>query len=147
ETAMAVATIEAQLIERVRRNYDAFNRCDFDAVIEMAHPDIVLVRAGGQGELSGAENVRAWMEPDAFASQVMEPVEFWVDGSKVLVQRRGSLRGAGSGIEMDVGAWTVWSFDERGDATRIEVFLEHEESLARNALLPSWASSSAPAAS
>jgi ketosteroid isomerase-like protein len=128
---------DEQNIERLRSIYERFNRGDFDTVIEMAHPDIVLVRAGGQGELRGAATVRAWMEPDAFESQVLEPLEFRVAGSKVLVHVRGKMRGAGSGIEMEIGSWTVWTFDETAMVTRIEVFLDHEEAEAQRALTAS----------
>jgi ketosteroid isomerase-like protein len=125
---------DQELIQRMRQIYEAFNCGDFDVVIEMAHPDIVLIRAGAQGELRGAETVRAWMEPDAFDSQKLEPLEFRVDGNGVLVHVRGTMRGAGSGIEMDIGSWTVWTFDEDARVTRVEVFLEHEEIEAQRAL-------------
>ena len=118
----------------VRSHYEAYNRCDFDAVMARAHPDMVLVRAGGQGEIRGPERIRAWMEPDAFASQVLEPFEFDVAADRVLVHVRGTLRGAGSGIQMKIGSWTLWTFDEDGRISRIEVFLDHEEAEARRSL-------------
>ncbi len=118
----------------LRRNYEAYNRCDFDSVVERAHPDIVLVRAGGQGELRGPEALRSWMEPDAFESQLLEPLEFEVATNRVLVHARSMLRGACSGIEMEACTWTVWTFDDQARITRIEVFLEHEEDEARRAL-------------
>ena len=42
-------------------------------------------------------------------------------------------RGAASGIELDVLTWSVWSFDEDGLITRIEIYLDHEEDRARKA--------------
>jgi ketosteroid isomerase-like protein len=131
---MAVATTEERVIQDLRRYYEAYSRGDFDSVSEMAHPEIVVVRAGGQGEIRGAEAVRAWLEPDALEFQILEPVEFRLDGSKVLVHLRGTMRGAGSGLEMDIGAWSVWTFDDSGRFTRVEVFLEHEEDEAQSAL-------------
>jgi hypothetical protein len=74
------------------------------------------------------------MEPDAFESQVTEALAFEVDGGRALVQVRSSVRGAGSGIEIDIRAWTVYRFDEQGLITRVEIFLEHEEDDARRAL-------------
>jgi ketosteroid isomerase-like protein len=53
---------EGELIERLRRGYDAFNRRDYDAVMEIVDPDIVLVR-GGPPELRGAEAQRAFRAP------------------------------------------------------------------------------------
>jgi ketosteroid isomerase-like protein len=126
--------MEDERIHWLRRNYEAYNRCDFDSVVERAHPDMVVVRAGGQGEIRGPQAVRAWMEPDAFESQVLEPLAFQAAADKVLVYARGRLRGAGSGIEMEVCHWAVWSFDDEARITRIEIFLDHEEADARRAL-------------
>jgi hypothetical protein len=76
----------------------------------------------------------AWLEPDAFESQVVEPTEFRVAGRRVMVHVQGTMRGAGSGIEMPVDAWTVWTFGEDGRVTRVENFLAHEEAGALEAL-------------
>ena len=54
------------------------------------------------------------MEPDAFETQVLKPLELTVAGDKVLM-------------------WNVWTFDEDGRATRVETFLEYEERKAREA--------------
>src|SRR5207247_653086 len=83
------------------------NRGDFDVLIEVADPDIVLVRAGGQPELRGAEALRAWLEPDAFESQVLEPTEFRVAGNRVLMRVESTVRGAGSGIETKGEDWSI----------------------------------------
>jgi ketosteroid isomerase-like protein len=125
---------EEDLIERLRRAYELFNAEDFDAVIEMAHPDIVFVRTGGQSDLRGAAALRAWMEPDAFESQLIEPEEFEAAGSRVLVRQHATARGAVSGIEVEIESWTVWTFDDDGKATRMEFYLPHEEDQARRAL-------------
>ena len=118
----------------MRRQYEAYNRCDFDTVMARAHPGMVVVRAGGQGEIRGPERIRAWMEPDAFASQFLEPFEFQVAANKVLVHVRGTLRGAGSGIQMEVRSWALWTLDEDARIRRIEVFLDHEQAKARRSL-------------
>jgi ketosteroid isomerase-like protein len=125
---------DAQLVDRLRRIYEAMNDGDFDAVVERAHPDMTLTRPGGQGVLRGSEAIRRWLEPDAFESQVLEPVEFEVAGNRVLSLVRATLRGAGSGIEIEAEAWTVWTFDDEGTVTRAEVFLAREEDRARRAL-------------
>jgi ketosteroid isomerase-like protein len=118
---------EEQMIERLRRSYELFNRGDFNVLIEVADPEIVLVRAGGQPELRGAEALRAWLEPNAFESQVLEPTEFRVAGNRVLMRVEGTMRGAGSGIEMNAEAWSIWTFGDDDKVTRIENFLAHEE--------------------
>jgi hypothetical protein len=69
------------------------------------------------------------MEPDAWETQSYEPLDFRVNGNKVLVHQLNRARGAGSGIDIEVEAWGVWTFDDEGHATRMEGFLAHEEAL------------------
>ena len=78
--------------------------------------------------------MRAWMEPDAFEEQQIEPREFRINGNRVLVRQHTKARGAGSGIELDFENWSVWTLDENGLAVlRLEGFLLHEESEALEA--------------
>jgi ketosteroid isomerase-like protein len=122
---------EEKLIERLRRGYDAFNRGDYEAATEWVHPDIVFVSPGSITELRGAEALRAWMEPDAFESQVSQPDQIEIAGNKALFHQHTRARGAGSGIEMEVGSWAVWTFDDEGMVTRMETYFEHAEEQAR----------------
>ena len=115
-------------VEIVRRLYEALARGDFDATIEMAHPDVEFIRPGVEVPVRGARALRAWLEPDALVDQRWEPKEFRVNGDKVLVRQNLRARGAGSGIEMDVDTWAVWTLDDNGLVMRIEGFLVHEES-------------------
>ena len=114
-------------VETIRAFYEVYNRGDFDALPKPLHPDIALIPAGDQSPIKGAERVRAWMEPDAFESQVIEPLDLRVVGDKVLVRARTKIRGAGSGIEAEFLFWAVWTFDETGITTRVEIHLEHQE--------------------
>jgi hypothetical protein len=120
-------------IDRVRRGIEAYNRGDFDAAMENVHPEIELVPAGGQTTLKGAERFRAWMEPDAFESQVAEPLEFRANRNKILVRLSNHIRGAGSGMEVDFPSWSVWTIDDAGLTTRIEIYLGHQEAEALEA--------------
>ena len=63
------------------------------------------------------------MEPDAIEEQRIEPREFRVRGDKVLVQQHTWGRGAGSGIELEVDLWVVWTLNDDGLVTRVEAFL------------------------
>jgi ketosteroid isomerase-like protein len=129
-----VSPTEDELIERLRRGYDAFNSGDYDAATEWVHPDVVLVSLSpGRTEHRGAEALRAWMEPDAFESQVSEPEVIEIARNRALIRQRTRARGAGSGIEMEIGSWAVWTFDEEGRVTRMESYLDHEEDEARRA--------------
>jgi ketosteroid isomerase-like protein len=129
-----MALSEEQMIEGLRRQTEALNRGDFDAVMELADAEIVLVRAGGLPELRGTEAVRAWLEPDAFESQAYELLDFESHGNRVLTRSLTRARGAGSGIEMEIEALSLWTFSDAGKVTRMETFLTTEEDEARRAL-------------
>ena len=112
---------DQEIIDSLRRGFEAFNRADFDAAMESAHPEIEFVPPGGQGTLRGAAALRAWMEPDAFAEQRIEPREFRINGNKILISQHTWSRGAGSGIEMELDLWADLDAERRrpGDAGRI----------------------------
>ncbi len=124
---------DREIIAILRRAYEAFSQGDFDTAIEMAHPEIEFVSPGEHSRLRGAEAVRAWMEPDAFEEQRIEPREFRINGNRALVHQRAWARGAGSGIEMDIEMWAVWTFGNDGLVTRLESFLPHQETEALSA--------------
>ena len=124
---------DAAMTDALRRTLEAFNRGDFDAAMAIAHPEGEFVPTGGQASLRGAAAVRAWMEPDAFEEQRIEPLDFRAEGNKVLVRQHTQARGVGSGITMDMELWTVWTFDDDLLVTRVESFLPHQESEALEA--------------
>jgi ketosteroid isomerase-like protein len=124
---------EQEMINSLRRAYDAFNRGDFDTAIDLAHPAIEYVPPGGQAPLRGVDAFRAWMEPDAFESQQVQPREFRINGNKALVRQRARARGAGSGVELDIEMCAVWTFDDDGLVTRAEAFLPHQDAEAAEA--------------
>src|SRR5262245_36416274 len=108
---------EAHMEARLRRAYDAFNRGDFDAAIgEGVHPEFEYVPARGQTGFTGAEQLRRWMEPDAFETQTVQVLEMRASGDKVLVHQRTTATGAGSGIELDNESWGVWTVDAQDRA-------------------------------
>jgi ketosteroid isomerase-like protein len=124
---------EPVAIQTLRRGYEAFSRGEFDAATELAHPEIVFIPPGGQQPVRGVSAFRAWMEPDALLEQRIEPLEFRINGNKVLVRQRTTARGAASGIELDLENLAVWTMDEGGLATQVESFLAHEEGKALDA--------------
>jgi ketosteroid isomerase-like protein len=124
---------DEEVIHRLQAGYDAFNRGDFDSALEFFHPDVEYIPVGGQTPIRGADGIRAWMEPSAFASQVVEAREVIVNGDKALIRNHSAVRGAGSGIEMEVESWTVMTQDADGLVTRMETFFIHDEAEARAA--------------
>ena len=77
---------DAEIIARLRHFYDSFNRDDFDAATEIAHPEVEFLRPRGQPLLIGADALRAWMQPDAFEEQQLEALDFRIKANKVLVR-------------------------------------------------------------
>jgi ketosteroid isomerase-like protein len=120
-------------VDRLRQAYEAFSRGDFDEALTFAHPDIEFHPPGNAALYRGIERFRAWMEPDAFDRQVIEPLEFIDSGNKVLIKQHVKSRGSGSGIELEGHSWSVWTVNEDGLATRVEGFLERDEAQAREA--------------
>jgi ketosteroid isomerase-like protein len=121
-------------VEIVRRWLEAMSSEDFDSALALVHRDVVLVPPGDQAPYRGAASLRDWLEPDAFQDQVVrtfEPVA--ATDRTILGKQRVTARGTASGIELDVTSWSVWSFDEDGLITRIEIYLEREEAKAREA--------------
>jgi ketosteroid isomerase-like protein len=116
-----------ELIQRITKAHDAFNRGDYDAAIEIGHPDVVVARIGAEPELRGIEALRKWMEPDALENQVFEIKDCEVVGDRVLVRMHVSARGTASGMEVEVESINVWTFDDAGRAVRIDAFFDHEE--------------------
>jgi hypothetical protein len=51
----------------------------------------------------------------------------------VLVRQQFFARGAGSGIELDVGSWAVWTLDDEGLVARGEMFMLDQEAQALEA--------------
>jgi ketosteroid isomerase-like protein len=123
-------------VEVVRRWLEAISGGseDFDRAVALVHRDVVLVPPGDQPPYRGAESLRRWMEPDAFQEQVVKTFEPVVVRERTILGRQLVMaRGAASGIELDVLTWSVWTFDEDGLITRIEIYLDHEEDRARKA--------------
>jgi ketosteroid isomerase-like protein len=126
--------VSQENIETARRWLEAVSNEDFDAAVALAHADIEFVPPGDQAPFRGVRSMRRWMEPDAFAKQVIEPLDFVVaDNGRILGRQHITARGAGSGIELEIKSWSVWTFDEDGLIRRIEVYLPHEEGRAREA--------------
>lgn len=120
---------EHEVVTRLRRAYELFNRGEFDAAVEAGgfDPSFVFHPPFGSDPVIGLEAYRAWMEPDALESLKLEPSEFRVAGDKVLVIHRSTARGAGSGIELTLDSWTVWTIGESGAIVRLNAFLGDQE--------------------
>ncbi len=124
---------DEKMIAALRRFLDAFNRRDFEAVVQLVRPDIEFVRTGGMSSVKGVAALREWLEPDAFEEQRFEPLDFRVNGDEVLVRAHATGRGAGSGIEIDLVTFGVFTLNDHGLVKKAQLFLPHEEAEALEA--------------
>ena len=120
--------------EAIRRGYEAWNRRDFSAILELFDSEIEWVLPEGGlhgGSVRGHEQVRAFMESyfDAFNSVRMEPETFIEAADQVVVFLRVPARGRGSGVEVEVRPAHVWTMRD-GKAIHVEVFPERDRALA-----------------
>ena len=119
-------------VEVLQAAYEAFNRGDLEAATRVLHPDFEFIRLRGLPPVNGPDAMRAWMEPDAFEDMRFEPLDYRVNGDKVLVRQHVTGTGAGSGMKLDVTTFAVVTL-ENGLVTRMEAFLPHEETEALEA--------------
>jgi hypothetical protein len=105
---------EGQLTEeelaRMQRGFELFNAGDHDALRDFVSPDIVMERVGDLPPIHGWEAFRALQEPDAFEWQTVEPLEWQVNGQKLLIRVRIRSKGAASGVVIDMQGWMVWTY-------------------------------------
>jgi len=108
------------LSELIKAGTEAFNRGDHEAVLALLADDVEWKRVDGLpdegGTLRGKDATRAWLEPEVFAEA----------GDTVLMRSRFHARGAGSGIELNVEAYTVYRVRD-GLAYRVENWARLED--------------------
>ena len=121
---------DPEVMDLLRRGYDAFNQHDWDALGELLAPDIEVHRAGGLGEVHGAGDTLGFMKPDAFEWQRLEiDGEVVQRGDRLFVPLRNRVRGKGSEIELEGHAFHVVTV-QTGRLRRIEVFFDRDEAMA-----------------
>jgi ketosteroid isomerase-like protein len=122
-------------VERLRRNYDAYNRGDWEAAMEQLAPDFV---AKDRAELPdprtyrGREGAEAAFQGagEGFADYRIEPEEFIDLGGSVVVILRQSGRGEASGAPVEGTVVHLWRIGPDGRAKSLEAFSTREEALA-----------------
>lgn len=121
-------------MDLVQRAFEAINRRDVDAFLELARPDVEQdwSRALGpqQGIYRGPAEVRRFLESwwEAFEESVIVVDELVDAGDQVVTAFHGRQRGRASGVEIEGrGAVLVWTirdgriasatlYQERGEA-------------------------------
>jgi limonene-1,2-epoxide hydrolase len=121
--------VAADSEEIVRGAVEAFNRGDFDAVVEFLHPEIEVIRLGGLPTITGREAAFGLMLPDAFETQELAIDEIRTEGDVVMISGPFHARGAGSGIELSRESHSVF-WVEDGVIRRMGTYLELDDALA-----------------
>jgi ketosteroid isomerase-like protein len=117
-------------VEVVRHLWDAYTRGDFDRVIALSDPYVVLVSLE-EGPLYGSDAVRAnyarWMEaweeePETTAEEVIST------GDHVFVIAHFQGRGRGSGVRVEQRLYEVYTL-RNGRILRVDEFSDRAEAL------------------
>jgi ketosteroid isomerase-like protein len=123
---------ESTRVAALREGYAAYNRGDFERILELLDEEVELVpppNSPEPGPLRGRDAVREYMAPNLFDQQSAVPTEFIEEGDRILVSVHARARGRGSGVEIDQAAFHVWTLTgER--AVRFEVHVDREAALA-----------------
>jgi ketosteroid isomerase-like protein len=117
----------------VRTWTDAFNRRDFDSLIEDLDPEVELHEwpaAPGARTYRGPEGIRKALDSWFEAWEWMEvEIEDLVEaGDRVLVTLHQRAKGKVSAIEVEVDTFNVYTF-RAGKVFRIQLFTEREPAL------------------
>ena len=120
-------------IDVVLATFEAFDAEDFDAIAEMAHPDVELhdwpEAADPQvyrGPTAIQEAREEWSK--AWESVRAEPVDFVENDDRVLVVLRTTARGRGSSIDVEMQTFGVYTFrDEK--IRKLQYFTDRESAL------------------
>jgi ketosteroid isomerase-like protein len=124
-------------VEVILEGVDAINRRDPDAFIACLHPDVVWEESGDvlpglRGIYHGHSEARDWVAAafldvwESFHIRVTEITEA-TDG-RVFLGTLLTARGAGSGVETELPAWSAFWF-VGGKVRRRQVFFDRAEAL------------------
>jgi ketosteroid isomerase-like protein len=125
-------------VERTYRAWEALNRQDFTAVMELMHPDIewrpALGPGGAEGRVyRGREEYERWLRTelmevwDEFRAENLDVRE--LPGERILLLGDLVVKGKASGLEMRTPFGQI-AYLRDGLAIRLEAFPDHQSALA-----------------
>jgi ketosteroid isomerase-like protein len=121
------------VIDTLRAGYEAFNRSDWDAVLQAAPPDFELETADrviSPGIYRGRVEARRFFEDlfEPFDEVAVVPEQFLENGDQIVVLVRVRSRPAGSSAVIENRIAHLWTV--RGGAiVRMQIFPERGEAL------------------
>jgi ketosteroid isomerase-like protein len=122
--------------ELARAGFEAFNRGDVDAVLELLSPDVEVhstAETGEEGTYHGRDGYLAWTSIwlDAWRDFRIELAEVEeVDQHNLLVISRQKGEGKGSGLEVTQTVVYLFTIDDAGLITRLHLYPTREAALA-----------------
>ena len=116
----------------MRRGWAAFSRVDFDGVLRLLDPEVVVVPFGAAMEgksYRGHEGVLEWWRDEILVTwehfQVF-PETFERVGERLLVTGRWNARGSESGVDLDIPA--TWVIEVRdGKIVYWQTYTDHAQ--------------------
>jgi uncharacterized protein len=120
-------------VETLRAGYEAVNRGDYDAFVQILDPAIEWKapdRTPFAGTYHGHEAVKELLRTylEAFDDLHVEPEEFFDANDRIVVFIQETARGKGSGVEVAIRVGHLFTMRE-GKAVRFEYFPEREKAL------------------
>jgi ketosteroid isomerase-like protein len=134
--------VSEEYVAAVRRSLDGWNRDDFDACVEMAHPDLEWTSEVAQ-QLEGTELVyrgldefrRYWDEWHEIWSVRIEVMEIADLGDRVFVLGCTDARGRAGGVSLKQPIAYVYEFED-GMARRVRSYIDPDRARAAVGLPP-----------
>jgi ketosteroid isomerase-like protein len=125
--------VESEQLRNLRAAFDAWNRGDFDGVLELQRDDVVWRLAGALPDLDpayeGKEGVRRfWRDFSEPWEEISISLEEIIDerDAQLLVVVRFVARGR-EGIEVDMPFFQIYRFDDRAMLEEFESYAERDE--------------------
>jgi hypothetical protein len=125
--------VSQENVERLREGYEAFNRGEYDAVLENWRPDVEVhdrPEVPDARDYEGIEGARAAFAGvlEMFETYEIEPVEFIERGEHVVAVLRQQGRGRTSGVEVAGDIVHVWTIRE-GKVADLRAFSSKQDAL------------------
>jgi ketosteroid isomerase-like protein len=120
-------------VEIVRRGYEALNRRDIEAWIDLFHPEVEAHDLAGMPDAPirrGRDALREWvaMMEEIWVDARYEPGEVIEAGEFIVVAVRATARGRGSDVPMDIPMFHVFEV-QHGKIRRSWAYLDRAEAL------------------
>jgi ketosteroid isomerase-like protein len=113
--------------------WKAFEAMNIEAAVPLVHPQLEWETRwpGMEGAYRGVDGLRSYLAALVEALDLDPPRlidSYEIDASRVLLHYRISARGAGSGVDVAMEFWDIWTVRE-GRLFRRQVFHDREAAL------------------